>query len=63
MSPGQPPRAVHCWACEDLLAIVPATGRLLLEADATLAEETPQHCVIACRCGGWTATPSDDSPH
>lgn len=62
LSLGQSSRSVHCWACEELLAIVPATGRLLLEADATLVEKTAQHSVIDCRCGERTVLSADEPP-
>src|SRR2546426_360527 len=50
------PQPLHCWACEELLAIRSATGGLLLEADARVAVADDQR-VLTCGCGACTCLP------
>ena len=56
--PGRPRRAIRCWGCEELLALVGLDGRVIVEADAetTCTDGRP---VILCPCGAKTVLRGD----
>lgn len=55
-----PGRPLVCWAREELLALRTATGELVLEADAALAELAGVPAIVCC-CGAVTLLlPADD---
>jgi hypothetical protein len=54
----RPHRAIRCWACEELLALVSCDGRVIVEADAdtTIAGGGP---VSSCPCDASTIIPGN----
>ncbi len=53
-----PRRAIRCWACEELLALVGHDQRAIVEANAETTT-TGGSPVIVCPCGARTIIPGD----
>lgn len=53
----RPRRAIHCWACEELLALVDRDQFVIVEAEAETTT-TVDNWVITSPCGARTISPT-----